>query len=211
MKAFAEYFQVNTETSYRRKTILQLGEGVDLIGSAVLINPGSATPIEGKVDTKVIKAFFRKNHETQPVDISSWREFNIDPTMHQLSKIFTGEYLQKGKELNGIIQLFNCFYYKTPNLEKALKNFDIDSDFNFNESAYFLDKPVYFGWGNKGKKGELKSIAQKIFTEYDISNTPIYDREFGKNSFYHPGYINRSYKRNEKTIKILRAFSELIT
>ena len=211
MKAFAEYFEVNAEISYRRKTLLQFGEGVDLIGSAVLINPGSATPMQERVNTKVIEAFFRKNHETQPVDISSWREFKVDPTMRQLSKIFTGEYLQKGKELNGIIQLFNCFYYKNPNLEKALKHFDIDSDFNFNESAYFLDKPVYFGWGSKGKKGELKSIAQKIFDDYGFRNTPIYDTAFEKNSFYHPGYVNRSYKRNEKTIKILKEFSKLVT
>lgn len=205
MRVFAEYFKESDGIEYRKKTLLHFGNSTELIGSAVLINPGSAKPI-GEPDSEFIKSFYDINHPTSKIDISNWKTFSQDSTMGQLEKIFNGWYINEKKELNGVIQLFNCFYFKNKDLEKAIKNFNEESTYNFNESQFFLDKPVYFGWGEVGKFGNLKQIAAEIFSQYNLSNDTIYDNIFQNNCFYHPGYVNRSYKLNAKTKNLMKVF-----
>lgn len=208
MKVYAEYFNIEDGNAFRRKTLLQFGESTDLIGSAVLINPGSAKPIE-KGNHEFIESFYWKNHNIETEDHSIWKRFKPDPTMEQLAKLFNGWYAGKPKSLNGVIQLFNCFYLKEQDLDIAMSLYHKKDVSTFNESLFFKDRPVYFGWGNTGKYGKIKDIAYKIFNNYDIRNTPIYHSKFEKNCFYHPGYLNRSYKRNSKSIEIIRNFSGL--
>jgi len=205
MRVYAEYFKESDGKEYRKKTLLHFGNSTELIGSAVLINPGSAKPI-GEPDSEFIKSFYGVNHPTSKIDIDNWKTFSKDPTMDQLEKIFNGWYISEKKELNGVIQLFNCFYFRNKNLDEAIKNFNVESIYNFNESQFFLDKPVYFGWGGTGKYGNLKSIATEIFSKYNLLNSPIYDSKFLNNCFYHPGYVNRSYKLNTKTKELMKGF-----
>lgn len=209
MKVFAEFLEENGKT-YRKKTLLQFGDSTDLIGSAVLMNPGSATYRSEPCDINVIKEFYLKEHGMSISD--SWFNCTADPTMKFLEKIFNGSYTTgQSKELKGIVQLFNCFYYRDANLENAIANFNSDdSKYIFNEQELFLDKPVYFGWGNVGKYGVLQKIASRIFNDYDKSQTPIYNENFNQNCFYHPGYVNRSYSRNPKTKTITQEFFKLI-
>lgn len=208
MKVYAEYYKLANGDCYRRKTLLQFGDSINLIGSAVLINPGSAEAI-GEANLDMIKMFYKRNHNVELDDMTSWKLFNDDSTMLQLEKIFNGWYLGKNLELNGVIQLFNCSYYKNPDLNAAREKFDLESDYNFNEENLLLDKPVYFGWGGEGRS-TLKPIALKIFEDYKLNSSSIYHSEFINNKFYHPGYINRSYKRNENTKKILSDFYDLV-
>ncbi|HEY3372077.1 MAG TPA: hypothetical protein VGK10_14575 [Prolixibacteraceae bacterium] len=205
MRVYAEYFKESGGKEYRKKTLLHFGNSTELIGSAVLINPGSAKPI-GEPDTEFIKSFYSINHPTSKIDIDNWKTFSKDPTMDQLEKIFNGWYIGEKKELNGVIQLFNCFYFKNKDLNEAIKNFNEISTYNFNEFQFFLDKPVYFGWGGAGKYGNINLIATDIFSKYNLSNTPIYDTKFQNNCFYHPGYVNRSYRLNSKTKKLMKKF-----
>lgn len=213
MEVYAEFFQMPDGKSFRRKTLLKFGESTELIGSAVLMNPGSAEP-KGELNADFLRLFYEKNHNLENFQASSWKCFGKDSTMIQLEKIFNGSYLShlgfERKKLNGVIQLFNCYYFKNQDSNVAKKNFGEDSEFVFNEDGYFLDKPVYFGWGNEGKFGYLKPIANKVFSCYDVFKTPIYEKEFDKNCFYHPGYVNRSYKRNIKTQKFLLDFYKQI-
>jgi len=211
MKVYAEYFIEANGKEFRRKTLLCFGNSAKLIGSAVLMNPGSANPEKDDPDINLISSFYNQNHSLANINPKNWKKFRCDSTMQQLEKIFNGGYIANNepKNLNGIIQLFNCFYYKNPNLDTALENLDEDSEYNFNEKELFLNKPVYFGWGSVGKEGKLKNIANRIFSEYELKNTPIYDPEFSNNCFYHPGYINRSYKTNKGTVKLLRDFHKL--
>lgn len=198
MKVYAEYFE-EPNGNYRKKTLLCFGDSTNLLGSAVLMNPGSAKIIGelDDIDNKFIKSFYCENHKINNMNLKNWKIFRQDPTMNRLEKIFNGWYIGKEKELNGVIQLFNCFYHKNQNFEEAIKNLvDTESNYIFNESQFFLEKPVYFGWGNAGKFGELKPIAEKIFLNFYKNKTSFYDREFIKNSYYHPNYINRSYKRD---------------
>jgi len=209
MKVYAEYFKESNGKEYRKKTLLHFGEGTNLLGSAVLMNPGSAKPI-GEPDSKFLKSFYGENHQITELDLKNWKTFSPDSTMGQLEKIFNGWYLGKQRELNGVIQLFNCFYFRNQNFEEAIKNYNEESNYNFNESQFFLDKPVYFGWGGAGKNGDLKPIATDIFSNYELNSTPIYDSKFENNCFYHPGYVNRSYNRNSKTQQLMKDFFNLM-
>lgn len=209
MKVYAEYFKLDNGQEYRKKTLLHFGNGTNLIGSAVLMNPGSAKQ-KGEPDLKFIKSFYGENHQIKEMDLKNWKLFSPDSTMGQLEKIFNGWYIGKQRELNGVIQLFNCFYFRNQNFGEAIKNYNKESNYNFNESQFFLDKPVYFGWGGAGKYGDLKPIATDIFLNYERNKTPIYDSKFENNCFYHPGYVNRSYSRNPKTQQLMKDFFELI-
>lgn len=208
MKVYAEYFNKEDGNPYRRKTLLQFGDSTDLIGSAVLINPGSAKPI-GSADLDFLQTFYRKNHNLELEDASIWKRFNPDSTMLQLAKLFNGWYVGKERSLSGVIQLFNCFYFKEQDLDKALNSFESSNDYIFNEAHLFRDRPVYFGWGNTGKSSKIKDIPFEIFSSYEIDKTPIYNSIFEENCFYHPGYLNRSYKGNPKSIEIIQKFSAL--
>jgi len=118
MKAYAEYFE-ESEIFFRRNTLLQCGDSWELIGNAVLANPGSADPIkpisqeiEGKVS-----GFYEKYRGKEEITLKNWFEFAPDPTMGFVEKIFNGWYVGKNIELNGVIQLFNTFNLKNQNLE----------------------------------------------------------------------------------------------
>lgn len=209
MKVYAEHFP---EKNVRRKTLLQFGDSTELIGSAVLANPGSAAPIDKKFDKSVITQFYQKVHKAV-MDTKDWYPFSDDPTMRWLEKIFNGWYVNKNNktiELNGVVQLFNCFYIMNPDREIAIKQFVNKPEFVFNESKYFLDKPVYFGWGNLGTNKALSEIARNIFTGYNSEYTPIYNTGFENNKFYHPQYININYGRNDEIKRILKGFHRLI-
>ncbi|MBX3007681.1 MAG: hypothetical protein KF816_06590 [Melioribacteraceae bacterium] len=208
MRVYAEYFTSDNGNEYRKKTLLHFGKSTNLIGSAVLINPGSAKP-NGEPNAEFINSFYYENHHIKSIDTNIWKTFSPDSTMGQLEKIFNGWYLGKFFELNGVIQLFNCFYLKNHNLGEAIKNYNVELDINFNESQFFIDKPVYFGWGDEGKSGYLKPIAIEIFTKYDQNITPIYDSKFENNCFYHPRYVNFSYNR-DRIQKLLLDFFNLI-
>ena len=212
MNVFAEYMQLPNGQEFRKKTLLQFGNSTNLIGSAILINPGSAAPVNDIDDySDTIKSFYMQNHQVilSESKLGNWKVFSADPTMRFLTKIFNGDYIGHETKLEGIIQLFNCSYYKEQNLGLARENMLNYEKFTFNEAHLLSNKPVYFGWGNEGKEGSISKIAEDIFKLYDLSLTPIYFEEFSDNSFYHPNYINRSYKSNVKTQKLLKDFYAL--
>jgi len=80
MKVYAEFFRIK-KIPYRRKTLLHFGNSINLIGSAVLMNPGGADPLEEELDTEVIKEFFKKNHKLNSVDTDVWKSFEVSSTI----------------------------------------------------------------------------------------------------------------------------------
>ncbi|MCL2186688.1 MAG: hypothetical protein FWB86_12685 [Treponema sp.] len=214
MKVYAEYCQ---QDNIRRKTLLQFGNSIELIGSAVLLNPGGAAPSNNDFDKNIITEFYKKVHKID-IETENWCLFNNDPTMRCLERIFNGWYVNENNktnennitiELNGIIQLFNCFYYMDQDRANAIRHFINERKFVFDESQYFLNKPVYFGWGDLDDNDLLNKIARKIFTDYNRKFTPIYNDTFENNNFYHPLYVNRSFRRNENVKRILENFHKL--
>ena len=203
MKVFARYF-TEDGVNFRLNTVLQFGDSWDVIGAAVLINPGSARPV-GDCDSAELK-----NLEALTGESTYWKSFSADPTMNQLEKIFNGWYVGKTHPLNGVVLLFNLFNLRDKNLQQALAmQAECNSGLLFSTDADIcrmqnVDR-FYLGWGSTGKK-ELREYAEKIFEAVKSKTANYTDPDFNRNPFYHPGYINRSYKRNPATQKILSSF-----
>lgn len=197
MNVYAEYFE-EYGVLYRRSTLLQFGDCWDLIGSAVLANPGSAEPastVSGDLLASISEFHerFKCREEIQP---EHWYEFSPDSTMRFVEKIFSGWYLNKDIELNGVVQLFNTFNIKNQNLQEAVTKIGVDSEllFSHNIYKYFNDKPTYFGFSNEVLGNEvLRRVAMNIFNNSSVAVLGIYNKDFSKNSFYHPMYVNQAY------------------
>ncbi len=130
--------------------------------------------------------------------------------MNQLEKIFNGWYLGEKKPLNGVILLSNLFNLRDKNLHQAIELqkscasqllFTTDADIE----ALKVTDHIYLGWGNAGK-GPLREYAQRVFEEVKNRLAYYLDPDFNRNAFYHPGYVNRSYRRNPTTHRILTQF-----
>jgi hypothetical protein len=219
IKVYADFTQENG-IDYRKKTLLQINGGTKLLGSAVLINPGSAKPLSDNCDETFISQFFKTNHAEESIAINTWKEFSVDPTMHQLVKIFDGTYATGSPtKLEGVIQLFNCFYLMEKDLQIALEWYKQQSakkpeeplKNTFQEDKYFKDMPVYFGWGKTGKTDDkIKDTAQNIFKTYQQKQTSIYNTTFEDNPFYHPRYVNIAYTRNAEVKKVAKVFFDAV-
>ncbi|MEI6053102.1 MAG: hypothetical protein WCQ44_10400, partial [Opitutaceae bacterium] len=168
MKVYAEFIEENGIT-YRKTTLLQFGESWDLIGSAVLKNPGSSkqlTPVSNETFAMIEQLY----KEIKP-DQSSWFNFSTDPTMRFLEKVFNGSYIDDGyqTELNGVIQLFNLFYINDPDINSAnAKALNISSRHLVIDAEstikLFNNKPVFLGWRFEYLiKNDRKTQAEKIF------------------------------------------------
>ena len=218
MKVYAQYFELEG-ISYRLNTILQFGDSWELLGNVVLANPGSSEPIK-EIDDKQIKQLqnFYRNFENRNFDTINWYEFSDDATMQRIEKIFNGWYINPDEiiKLNGVIQLFNTFNVKNQNLSESIEKLPPDNDilFSLGIEKYFNDKPTYFGFSNDVLYDDrLRFIAENIFNNSSSIVKTVYNKEFDKNSFYHPTFINRSYKRDffQRYLKnVLKPFKELI-
>ena len=171
MKVYADYFKESNCKEYRKKTLLHFGEGTNLLGSAVLMNPGSAKPI-GEPDSKFLKSFYGENHQITELDLKNWKTFSPDSTMGQLEKIFNGWYLGKQRELNGVIQLFNCFYFRNQNFREASKII-MKNPITFQRISILLEK-LLFGWVD-WKKWRFKTNSDRYIFKLRAKSTPIFD------------------------------------
>lgn len=212
MNVYAEFHREGHH-EYRRMTLLQFGDSWDLIGSAVLKNPGSAK-LEGQVttvDLDRIKTFL----SIEEVSPENWQRFRPDTTMRCLEKIFNSGYLGTERKLNGVIQLFNLAYIKEPNLELAhLKSNGNDSKLLFPNVeelvVHFKDKPVYIGWFDTWQKIQgAEPIARGIFDSIKNKSGNYLKHDFKENRFYHPIYINRSV-RKEPIRSLIENFDRLL-
>ena len=198
MKVFAEYFEGGCR--YRRNTILQFGNSWDLIGNAVLANPGSAKPKNNASNEalSLISTFYGKYRVGDNFKSDNWYEFSPDSTMRFVEKIFNGWYVGKSIEISGVIQLFNTFNIINKNLNEAVSQIENKSDLLFSCSIYkyFNDKPTYFGFSKKVlDKKVLRPIAMNIFNNSSDVVRHFYNKDFSKNLFYHPMYINQAYNQ----------------
>ena len=218
MKVYAQYFELEG-ISYRLNTILQFGDSWELLGNVVLANPGSSEPLRS-IDENIANQLeiFYNSFDDRIFENKNWYEFSDDATMQRIEKIFNGWYVDSEGilSLNGVIQLFNTFNVKNQNLSESIQKLPPENDilFSFGIEKYFNEKPTYFGFSNDVLYDDrLRPIAENIFNNSSDAVKKIYNSEFEKNSFYHPTFINRSYKRDffQKYInQILKPFKEQI-
>lgn len=193
---------------YRWRTILQLGNSWDVIGSVVMKNPGSAKPTDG-----IITESERKHLAAFDSSDLPWYVFTSDNTMRMIEKMFTYSN-GNGKPLNGVIQIFNLFNIRDADLNKALDKSQtsvepvfstIDDDLrNIKEHA----SPIYIGWGGLGSQKAFRVSAKRYFDfiRNEMGQHYLFEK-FSENRFYHPQYLMGRGKNRFNSQWLLKAFS----
>lgn len=214
MKVYAE-FSVEKGIEYRQQTLLQIGDSWDLIGSAVLKNPGSASPKSQVTDDTFenIKRLVGKDCKAK----DTWYDFSSDSTMRFLKKIFNGNYAHgESTEINGVIQLFNLYYIRDKDIafasSKLYKNKSRFVYPNCDELvSSFQNKPVYLGWRDECYRNEeTLELAKKIFTYVAESEHMYLEEIFENNEFNHPMGIHLWLSRKSKLkIPLIKFHSKL--
>lgn len=206
MKVYARWIKATPidhspeEYYFRKNTVLQFGNSWDIIGAAILINPGSALPTDEMIDYKTKTKL--QEISNQGLDKDKWRVFKPDSTMRFLEKIFSGWYIAQWRPLNGVILLYNLFNIRCANLNEALRlrkspRFEGMENEMVTKAKDLtpLNVPIYIGWGNTGKT-VLASDAKELFRS--VCNRVKYytGEDFSKALFYHPLYVNTSYRKD---------------
>lgn len=207
MKVFAHY-ECNENIEYRWRTLLQFGSSWNVLGSVVMKNPGSAlrsntNQIKDGYDHKELIKFDKKNE---------WYEFSPDSTMHCIERLFHEYCRQQSIAFEGVIQVFNLMNIRDPNLANAIDKSTkakYDKLFTTEEDIKHLISPIYIGWGQLGQSPLFKDNASRLFSATLMKEGSKYlDKEFQKNSFYHPQYLMGRGKNTPKSIYLLNAFCQ---
>lgn len=197
MNVYAEYFSENG-IDYRKTTIIQIGDSWELLGSAILKNPGSAIPLDDEIDNET---FEKISGICQNSNHKHWKKFKGDATMNCLEKIFNGSFVGDKKEISGVILLFNLHYIREADINKARILFDRSNSENTfphieDIKSIIKDKPVFIGWFDEHKKlknEKVKTFVDDIFNHLASQENSYLEKEFKQNQFYHPLYVGRLY------------------
>ena len=167
---------------FRPEAYIQWGNSDSILGTVVMLNPGSA------------KLQFDKLPENSPVH----GEIIIDPTMKAVIKLME-ELHENTQDLEGRLYIYNLFPLQNPSSDDAVKNFEELWKENEQMVKSFpnkieilrdrLDKSpwVLVGWGCGKSTGNLDRIKNKWLELIKESNTHIIGKQ-GKDklAFYHP-------------------------
>jgi hypothetical protein len=211
MKVFTHYKTIEENNEgYRWRTLLQFGTSWDIIGSAVMMNPGSANYKYS--DKRWIDDTTTLNYLAQfdyPCDCGEkWYEFKDDPTLRFVADLFAAYMKVPSKnELQGVIQIFNLFYLREPKLGDALyKNKSLSILKQINDSIFEYDikalkQPVYLGFGTLSHSSDFREKAYRYFKEVKEKHNAKYLSDiFEENPFYHPRALMLFMKNNPKGI-----------
>lgn len=146
MKCFARWEMDNQSgLNFRDQTILQFGESWNLLANFILLNPGSAVPLNSEDQTGYLRSkklpFF-----VEPIAGEEYLEFSIDRLMRDLIGIFDRE------TAGGIIRLYNLFNLKNQHSGEALEQFKTNQNlpqmFAKDSEISYCNAPVVIACGN---------------------------------------------------------------
>jgi len=213
MRVFTHYTQIDhTNNGYRWRTLLQFGTSWDIIGSIVMMNPGKANfkynDHHAETDEEILSHLRKFDNEHSKNE--EWYEFGSDKTLDIVQEMFSERSrANKLGELNGIIQVFNLFYLRDPNLSRGLS---LNNELNLNEinDRIFVDDlqsitaPLYLGFGDLSKNSQFKEKA-KCFFDKAIHELGVkyLNPNFSENSFMHPRRLMR-FMKNTPQGKLLK-------
>lgn len=204
------HFYNQGDVSFRWRTLLQFGDSWNIIGTAVMKNPGTAAPISIVSDSSILNNLERFDNSGD-----SWFEFSDDSTMKCVGDLFAYYYEKENRhQLNGIIQIFNLFYVKDGNLFNALKKENnISSPFIFNSEEDILNydidhlvMPIYLGFSDLAFNKKFRKRAESFFSRAQSLGMKYCCPEFEKNKFVHPQSLMLFRKNNEDSIRIRNNF-----
>ena len=195
-RVFAHYEKINN-IGYRWRTLLQLGNSWNILGTVIMKNPGSSGPLKYNGEEAIpikesdLLTQLKKFDDTKNDENKEWYFFSVDNTMRHVVHLI-GDYLDShGKRKEGIIQIFNLFNVIDPSLDNALiierNNRNIKN--TFEDDLKHLLPPVYIGWGNLWKNDMFKDHAIKIFDAIKNNSHYLDTRDIRNNKFYHPQFL----------------------
>lgn len=214
MRVFTHFHEMDLPNGrtvgVRWRTILQFGESWDVIGNVVMKNPGSARVRKGETSSITDIFLNQELHEFDESDTNPWFEFQPDATMHSIKDLFAMHYNMLASDLNGVIQIFNLFYIKNPDLNTAIGD-DEDARFEIcTRDLHHLDqhkmKPTYLGWGDLWATKRYTEKAQVMFNLVQPYNSYL-SPDISKNQFIHPLYLMRYGRKLDSCQHIIQAFS----
>ena len=138
---------------FRDQTILKFGNSWDLLASFILLNPGSALPLNDETKTDFLRAknlpFF-----VEPEANEKYVEFSIDRLMQDILKLFSSNFD------GGTIRLYNLFNLNNPYSGEAVEQFKKNTKhpkmISSESEIKFCDAPVIVASGGNAKDSELK-------------------------------------------------------
>ena len=175
---------------FRDQTILQFGNSWDLLASFILLNPGSALPLNHESKTEYLRS----------KKLPYFVEFSIDRLMRDVLKLFSTHFD------GGTIRLHNLFNLKNQNSGEALTQFEKNKEnpkmFSSESEIKFCGAPVIVASGGNAAGTELKIQLIKHIQLAPKENLYALNRKApGKFSFakiesdasgfvesYHPSY-----------------------
>lgn len=193
LKVYGEFFREDG-LEYRTKTILQIGDSWDLIGTIIMKNPGSAFPT-----TKIHETEFKtiKNKFYPEISVDNWFEFKADSTMSRISEIFDGTYVDKKVELNGVIIIYNLFNIREAKIQIAVKKANTTNSTHLLPNSTEViklsqNRPIYLGfrWEHKNTQNlhqpQIEKFACELFDFVKNSDNMYLENDMIDNHFYHP-------------------------
>lgn len=143
-KCFARWKELDSNLSFRDQTILQFGDSWNLLANIVLLNPGSAMPVKEKgIQNKYLED---KNLSFYVSGDGEYYEFNLDPLMKNLIKLYSSKYD------GGVIKIYNLFNLKNQKSNKAIDEYkqyhEIELIHTKKEEIKYNDKPVIIATGD---------------------------------------------------------------
>jgi len=153
MKCYAKWEEDdNAKIFFRDQTILQFGNSWDLIANLILLNPGSASPVNNESKTDYLRSqelpFF-----IEPKQHEMYVEFKLDPLMRNILNLFSSHYH------GGTIKIYNLFNLKNQDSTKAIEDFQQNlmhpKMFTADSDILYCASPVIVASGTKAKSPEL--------------------------------------------------------
>lgn len=185
---------------FRDQTLLQFGDDWDVRASFVLLNPGSAKPLDDKSQTEFLRRK-RLPFFVDPNPSQDYHRFSIDRLMNDLLKSFSHVYD------GGVIRIFNLFNLKNQRSANAMVQMaryqQEHSMFTQPHEVNYCSQPVVIATGqNAFKHGRLTKELRKYIslagdrTLYALSRvadkkyafTRARRRDDGLVESFHPSY-----------------------
>ncbi|MCM1036808.1 MAG: hypothetical protein NC406_05715 [Bacteroides sp.] len=205
VNVYSHFTKLNDAKGFRWGTILQFGSSWSVIGSVVMKNPGSSA-CGNKVDDKSILDNLKSFQSPE----DDWYEFSVDDTMRKVAMLFQYKKGTKSIDsLNGVILIFNLFYYSEADFGKAIQmntEYKLPEDVISND-VQLLQEPVYLGFSRElAHHKDFTDRAKVFFDRTIILGMKCYNLDFAANTFLHPQYLMGVGKNQKASIEMLAKF-----
>ena len=186
IEVFAYWNELPDGNFVRNGTLIVSGGCPNVIGNAVLKNPGSARPLSYEPNGAY----------------GSRLPFRPDATMRALAELF-----ELGRR-PGTVRLFNLFDFVHTNPVMA-EIIVLPTRDRVLETISSDKLPTYLGWGKEWTWPVAKEFCTNIFKEIQQRSTYLHP-QMEKNPFTHPLYLMRYGSNRTRCKEIIQSFRTML-